>query len=234
MQCLQSASWRSASRRPATSMSSRSCGGPSRPRCRRTAHRPRRRRPSWRRSVRSSSPASPSWPRTTAARSASRSCVGRARGSGELTDLYVVPERRGNGVADRARPRGRRLARRPWRRVPRPRGHVLERRARTVYQRWGFARGPRRARRSRRPRSQERLAPGRHATSFASLHVQTDAVAGVERAAREFAPRIRSRGTRVVGPRNGWVTVYDAGRRQRPERACSASRVSSRRAWAPS
>ena len=55
----------------------------------------------------------------------------------------------------------------------------------------------------------ERLAPGHHAESFASLHVQTDAVSDVERAVRAFAPRIRSRGTRVVGPRNGWVTVYD-------------------------
>ena len=45
----------------------------------------------------------------------------------------------------------------------------------------------------------ERLAPGRHAESFASLHVQTDAVADVERAARDFAPRIGSRGL----PRRG-------------------------------
>ena len=27
---------------------------------------------------------------------------------------------------------------------------------------------------------------------------------------RAFAPRIGSRGTHVVGPRNGWVTVYDS------------------------
>jgi ribosomal protein S18 acetylase RimI-like enzyme len=80
--------------------------------------------------------------------------------------------------------------------------------ARAVYQRWGFAEdtvvlvAPVAALR-------ERLAPGRHAESFASLHVQTDAVADVERAVRAFAPRVGSRGTRVVGPRNGWVTVYD-------------------------
>jgi hypothetical protein len=41
------------------------------------------------------------------------------------------------------------------------------------------------------------------------MHVQTDAVADVERAAQSFAPRIGSRGSRIVGPRNGWVTVYD-------------------------
>ena len=55
----------------------------------------------------------------------------------------------------------------------------------------------------------ERLAPGRHAESFASIHVQTDAVVDVERAVRDFTPRIGSQGSRVLGPRNGWVTVYD-------------------------
>jgi hypothetical protein len=80
--------------------------------------------------------------------------------------------------------------------------------ARSVYHRWGFAEdqvvlvAPTALLR-------ERLAPGRHAESFASLHVQTDAVADVERAVRDFAPRIGSKGSRVVGPRNGWVTVYD-------------------------
>jgi ribosomal protein S18 acetylase RimI-like enzyme len=127
---------------------------------------------------------------------------------GRLTDLYVVPEARGNGVAaalvhavvDALAALGVEYL-------------DLEvtssnSRARTVYQRWGFGEdllvlvAPVAA-------LQERLAPGRHAESFASLHVQTDAVADVERAARDFAPRIASRGTRVVGPRNGWVTVYD-------------------------
>jgi hypothetical protein len=80
--------------------------------------------------------------------------------------------------------------------------------ARTVYQRWGFVEdqvvlvAPLEALR-------ERIAPGRHAASFASLHVQTDAVADVERAVRSFAPRIGSRRSHVVGPRNGWVAVYD-------------------------
>jgi hypothetical protein len=80
--------------------------------------------------------------------------------------------------------------------------------ARAVYHRWGFVEdtvvliAPIAALR-------ERLAPGHHAESFASLHVQTDAVSDVERAVRAFAPRIGSRSTRVVGPRNGWVTVYD-------------------------
>jgi ribosomal protein S18 acetylase RimI-like enzyme len=80
--------------------------------------------------------------------------------------------------------------------------------ARAVYQRWGFAEelhvlgAP-------LTTLHERLAPERHADSFASLHVQTDAVADVERAVRDFAPRIGSRASEVVGPRNGWVAVYD-------------------------
>lgn len=80
--------------------------------------------------------------------------------------------------------------------------------ARAVYQRWGFTEhtivltAPLGLLR-------ERLAPGHHAVSFASLHVQTDDVGDVERAAVAFAPRIASRGTRVEGPRNGWTAIYD-------------------------
>lgn len=127
---------------------------------------------------------------------------------GRLTDLYVVPEARGNGVAAA-------LVHAVVDALVALGVEYLDlevtssnSRARTVYQRWGFGEdlvvlvAPVAA-------LQERLAPGRHAESFASLHVQTDAVADVERAARDFAPRIASRGTRVVGPRNGWVTVYD-------------------------
>jgi hypothetical protein len=80
--------------------------------------------------------------------------------------------------------------------------------ARTVYSRWGFTEqlhvlGVPLA------TLRERLAPEHEAASFASIHVQTDAIADVERAAREFAPRIGSRACRVLGPRNGWATVYD-------------------------
>jgi ribosomal protein S18 acetylase RimI-like enzyme len=80
--------------------------------------------------------------------------------------------------------------------------------ARAVYQHWGFAEqvlilgAP-------AERLRERLAPGRHAASFASIHVQTDDLGRVERAAREYAPRVGSKGTRVDGPRNGWVAIYD-------------------------
>ena len=127
---------------------------------------------------------------------------------GRLTDLYVVPDARRGGVA----------AALVYAVVEALAAHGVEHLdlevaasnagARAVYHRWGFGEdvvvlgAP-------VPALLERLAPGRHAESFASLHVQTDAVADVERAARDFAPRIASRGSRVVGPRNGWVAVYD-------------------------
>ena len=127
---------------------------------------------------------------------------------GRLTDLYVVPEARRAGVAAA-------LVRAVVDTLARDGVEHLDldvvasnSEARTVYHRWGFAEdtivlvAPVAA-------LQERLAPGRHAESFASLHVQTDALGDVERAVGAFAPRIGSRGSRVVGPRNGWVTVYD-------------------------
>lgn len=128
--------------------------------------------------------------------------------SGRLTDLFVAPEARRGGVAsalvgavvEALAPQG----------VEHLELEVLSSNseARTVYHRWGFTENqlvlvaPTAA-------LQERLAPGRHAESYASLHIQTDAVVDVERAVRDFAPRIGSKGSRVVGPRNGWVAVYD-------------------------
>jgi ribosomal protein S18 acetylase RimI-like enzyme len=125
-----------------------------------------------------------------------------------LTDLYVVPAARRNGVAAEL------VAAVSEALDARGVEHLdLEVQsgnadARGVYSRWGFTEQlhvlgvPLQTLR-------ERLAPDRHAESFASLHVQTDAVGEVERAVRDFTPRIGSRASRVVGPRNGWVTVYD-------------------------
>ena len=47
--------------------------------------------------------------------------------------------------------------------------------------------------------------------SFGSIHVQTDELSAVERAVRQFVPRLpgRSRGTVIAPPRNGWIGVYD-------------------------
>jgi ribosomal protein S18 acetylase RimI-like enzyme len=53
-----------------------------------------------------------------------------------------------------------------------------------------------------------REAPERE--SFGSVHVQTDDASAVERAVRQFVPRLgTSAGTDVSAPRNGWVAVYD-------------------------
>ena len=47
--------------------------------------------------------------------------------------------------------------------------------------------------------------------SWGSIHVQTDDLAGVERAVRQFVPRLpgHSRGSVVAPPRGGWIAVYD-------------------------
>ena len=129
-------------------------------------------------------------------------------GVARLTDLYVVPEARRDGVAARlVSAVADALAERGVHHLD------LEVRpgssdARLVYSRWGFTEQlhvlgvPLTTLR-------ERLAPEHQADSFASIHVQTDAIGDVERAVRDFTPRIGSRAWRVVGPRNGWATVYD-------------------------
>lgn len=126
-----------------------------------------------------------------------------------LTDLYVVPAARRRGTAAAlVREIVSRLAEEG---VVDLQLEVLTDNggARAVYQRWGFVEHTV-ALVARTGALLERLAPGAHAVSFASLHVQTDDSTAVERAASSFAPRIGSDGTRVEGPsQNGWTTVYD-------------------------
>jgi ribosomal protein S18 acetylase RimI-like enzyme len=127
---------------------------------------------------------------------------------GRLTDLYVIPDARRGGVAA-ALVHGvvEALAAQGIEHLD-VEVTASNAGARAVYHRWGFGEdivvlvAPVASLR-------ERLAPGRHAESFASIHVQTDAVGDVERAVRAFAPRIGSNESAVVGPRNGWVAVYD-------------------------
>jgi hypothetical protein len=47
--------------------------------------------------------------------------------------------------------------------------------------------------------------------SFGSIHVQSDDVIAVERAVRQYVPRLpgRSKGSVVAPPRDGWTAVYD-------------------------
>jgi ribosomal protein S18 acetylase RimI-like enzyme len=49
------------------------------------------------------------------------------------------------------------------------------------------------------------------ASSFGSIHIQSDDLSNVEQAVRQFVPRLPggSRGSVVAPPRNGWIAVYD-------------------------
>ena len=127
-----------------------------------------------------------------------------------LTDLYVAPEARRRGVAEA-------LVREV---VDGYRSDGLEALdlqvqasnmdARAVYARWGFRENlldlvvP-------LDEIAGRLSGDGASTSFGSIHIQTDDVTAVERAIRQFVPRLpgRSRGSIVAPPQNGWVAVYD-------------------------
>lgn len=137
--------------------------------------------------------------------------LARRKGSrrGFLSDLYVRPEARRAGVA-------RALVREAAAALRAGGAEVLELEviasnspARAVYARWGF-----------RDSVLTLAAPldelaarlvDEEAPSFGSIHVQTDEVNRVERAVREFVPRLRggSQGSIVTPPRNGWISVYD-------------------------
>ena len=134
-----------------------------------------------------------------------------AKGRTHLTDLYVRPEHRGGGVARRlvaavaedAAAKG----------ATRLTLDVLTSNAvaRSLYEALGFE------------AYQLTLAAdiaslrGRIAESerggetFGSIHIQTDDEPAVERAVRQFVPRLPggSRGSVIAVPRNGWVAVYD-------------------------
>lgn len=128
----------------------------------------------------------------------------------ELTELYVRPEARGAGVAAAlVRSVVAALEERGVDYVFVAAG-VDNDEARAVYERWGF-RGEQIRYVAPRDELERRLAPRERGPSFGSIHVQTDDAAAVERAVRQFVPRLpgRSQGSVVVPPRNGWTSVYD-------------------------
>jgi hypothetical protein len=57
---------------------------------------------------------------------------------------------------------------------------------------------------------EERLG-SQEASSFGSIHLQSDDLSAVEQAVRQFVPRLPggSRGSVVAPPRGGWIAVYD-------------------------
>ena len=133
----------------------------------------------------------------------------RAPGFGTLTDLYVDREDRRSGVGtDLMREvltafRERGIEQLDLEVVAANAG------ARSLYARWGL-------------RDEVVIMTGsiealeaklgrQEASSFGSIHIQTDNVSAVELAARQFVPRLPggSRGSLVAPPRNGWIAVYD-------------------------
>lgn len=133
----------------------------------------------------------------------------RAPGLGTLTDLYVVSGARESGVATELmravlsafRDQG----------IERLDLEVLAANdvARSLYGRWGL-------------RDEVVVMTGSvadltshlgggDASSFGSIHIQTDDLSRVEEAVRQTVPRLPggSRGSLVAPPRGGWIAVYD-------------------------
>ena len=119
-----------------------------------------------------------------------------------IGDLYVVERGRREGVG-RALDRGRD-------REPAGRGatHLMlnaNLEALPFYDRLGFREE---SRNLVLPLEVRTVGSGR---SFGSIHVQTDDLATIEHAVRQFVPRLpgRSHGSIVAPPRHGWIAVYD-------------------------
>jgi ribosomal protein S18 acetylase RimI-like enzyme len=130
-------------------------------------------------------------------------------GIGDVSDIYVTPGVRRQGVA-------RDLIREATRRLQDAGAKVVtlavrvdNANARTAYERLGF-----------RAESLQMFAPIKQildrseraprGPSFGSVHVQTDDDRAVAQAVSKYVPRFgRSGGSVVTRPRNGWITVYD-------------------------
>jgi ribosomal protein S18 acetylase RimI-like enzyme len=129
---------------------------------------------------------------------------------GYVFGLYVEPDARRQGIATALlRHVAAELAERGV-------AHVVldvdtpNKMARTVYQRLGFAEV---GRRLATPVEDflKRADSGPSGPTFGSIHIQSDDFPAIERAVRQFVPRLPggSEGSLVVPPRNGWIAVYD-------------------------
>ena len=131
------------------------------------------------------------------------------RGRAHVTDVYVRPRGRRQGVAKALlREAAAELAERGV-------GYVsLEvlssnAEARAVWERLGF-REVERTMVTELETLAARVAEAERPASFGSIHVQTDDERSVRRAIDQFVPRLgRSGGTTITEARNGWVVVYD-------------------------
>jgi ribosomal protein S18 acetylase RimI-like enzyme len=133
----------------------------------------------------------------------------QAPGFGTLTDLYVRQLERRTGVGTELMREV--LAAFREQRIEQVDLEVVAANtvARSLYQRWGL-RDEVMIMTGRVPDLEARL--GRQeASSFGSIHIQSDDVNGVVQAVRQFVPRLpgASRGSVVAPPRNGWIAVYD-------------------------
>jgi ribosomal protein S18 acetylase RimI-like enzyme len=125
-----------------------------------------------------------------------------------LSDLYVVPDARGRGVASA-------LMQEVLAAFPDAEYVTLEvgaenGPARSLYARWGFV-DDQLVLVAPRAELEHRLSGRPAGETFGSIHVQSDDAPAVERAVRQFVPRLpgRSRGSLLVPPRHGWIAVYD-------------------------
>ena len=133
----------------------------------------------------------------------------RGSGFGTLTDLYVDRDTRRSGIGTELMRQVleafRELGIEEFDLDVQASNHV----ARSLYSRWGLKdavvvmTGSVAA-------LEERLGV-QEAGSFGSIHIQSDDLSAVERAVRQFVPRLPggSRGSVVAQPRGGWIAVYD-------------------------
>jgi ribosomal protein S18 acetylase RimI-like enzyme len=133
----------------------------------------------------------------------------RAPGYGTLTDLYVAQEARRSGI-------GTELMREVLAAFRELGIEQLDIEvtasnavARSLYGRWGL-RDEVVVMTGSIAELEARLG-SQEASSFGSIHVQSDDLSAVEQAVRQFVPRLpgSSRGSIVASPRNGWIAIYD-------------------------
>ena len=126
-----------------------------------------------------------------------------------LTDLYVKPDARRSGIATDLVRRVVEAARAQGALYVDLDVMASNALARSLYGRWGF-RDEVIVMVAEVEALEERLG-AQEASSFGSIHVQSDDLSAVEQAVRQFVPRLPggSRGSIVAPPRNGWIAVYD-------------------------